>query len=38
LQAPDLFTSVHEDTSANDDWTYQGFADWLATHRGPEAG
>ena len=25
-----FFRAVHADTSANNDWTYQGFARWLA--------
>ena len=33
-----FFKAVHEDTSGNEDWTYQGFADWLAAHRWPSAG
>jgi hypothetical protein len=28
---------VHEDISANTDMTYQGFADWVTAHRGPDA-
>jgi len=27
-----FFKAVHEDTSGNDDWTYHGFAGWLAAH------
>ena len=33
-----FFKAVHQDTSGNDDWTYQGFAEWLAAHPGPDAG
>jgi hypothetical protein len=33
-----FFKAVHEDTAGNDDWTYQGFADWLAAHQARAAG